>query len=63
MAFQRANSRNENMHEPVPIKRKFGLQPTVRKVMFIISWDSQGLEMEYLESGTLGNNVLCCQMC
>jgi len=37
------------MHRPVPVKRKFGLQASVRKVMFIISWDSQGLVVEYLE--------------
>jgi len=59
----REQTRNENMHKPVPVKRKFGLQPAVRKVMLIISSDSQGLVMEYLESGTLGNNVLCCKIC
>jgi hypothetical protein len=39
------------MHKPVPVKRKIGLQCTVRKMMFIISWDAQGIVMEYLEGG------------
>jgi hypothetical protein len=44
-------------------KESVVFQPTVRKVLFTVFWDSQWPVLEHLERGTVGNSVQCCKMC
>ena len=45
-------------HPGSPVKKKFKSQPSSRKVMLTIFWDSQGVILEYyLERGTTVNSV------
>jgi len=45
-------------HPGSPVKKKFKGQPSARKVMLTVFWDSQGVLLEhYLERGTTVNSV------
>jgi len=45
-------------HPGSPVKKKFKSQPSARKVMLRVFWDSQGVLLEHdLERGTTVNSV------